>query len=274
MPERIALFHHFAGPFFGGGLHGRFGAGEAQIDFAIYPGSAGDGFGFLGAAVHVVNDIVQSHVLYQGHGHGRFGHDFQADFGDGAQGAHGAGLQPGGVVAGHVFHYLAAEAQMLALAVEQADTQHLIPYRAGPGPRRAGKVARQGAAERGAITKPGRFEVQALAFFGQGGFDFRQRGTSTGGQYKFHRVVFNDSGVFTQLQGAGICIGFAAHKGLGATAFDVEFLACLAGLKNLVFKRLRNITHAQHPPCHACVVCVPGSGIPGRNAGRERPCQG
>src|SRR2546422_11531473 len=56
--------------------------------------------------------------------------DLERSFGDQPEGTEGAGEQPRHVIAGHVLHHLAAEAEGSSAAVDELRAEHVIAQRA------------------------------------------------------------------------------------------------------------------------------------------------
>ena len=113
----------------------------------------------------------------------------EADFGDQAQCAPGAGHQPRDVVAGDILHHLAAKAQQLGAAVEKLHAQHIVAHRAHAGPRRAAQARGNHAADGRARGKMRRIERQALAVVGEQRLQLGQRSAGTRGHDQLAGLV-------------------------------------------------------------------------------------
>ncbi|MNP17733.1 hypothetical protein D3C76_1101740 [compost metagenome] len=129
-----------------------------------------------------------------------FGQDLQGDFGDHPQATETAGQQAREIVAGDVFHHLAAETQQRAVATDQACAQDKVAYRTGPWATRPRQPGGDHAADRGVVAKCWRFAGQPLPGGVEGGKQFPQRGAGPGRDDQFGGVVVDDATMHAGVQ--------------------------------------------------------------------------
>src|SRR5690606_40994569 len=114
--------------------------------------------------------VFQRPVLVSLEGQRRFGRRhrqyLEAEFGDHAQRTPATGQGAADVVAGNVFHHLAAEGEQLTAAVDEASAEHVVARAADAGARRTGQDRSAGPAHRAARAQARRLEGQTLALLG------------------------------------------------------------------------------------------------------------
>ena len=117
----------------------------------------------------------------------------EADLGDQPERAHRSGQHARDVVPRHVLDHLPAEAQHLALAVDQRGAKHVVAHRAHARTRRAGQPRGHHAADRATHGEVRRLEGQALAFRGQQRLQLGQRRARAHGDDQLARLVARDA---------------------------------------------------------------------------------
>src|SRR5690606_25927101 len=167
-------------------------------------------------------------------------HYAQRGFQDDAQTALRAHHQARDVVARHVLHHLAAEAQNLAAAVEEGTAQHLVGDAAGIGATRSGQAGGNGAAQRGG-AEVRRLAGQHLPTRGQRFVDLAQRRAGPRRDDQFAGLITEDAAVRAQRQ------AFAAQRvpveGLAAATTDLQHPAVALRLAHLLLEGVSTIPH-------------------------------
>ncbi|VTU13000.1 hypothetical protein SRS16CHR_00239 [Variovorax sp. SRS16] len=237
-----------------GGIDRGHGAAQAQPEAAggvLFAPAAGVEGQRLGApAVEQAQGIGLGAFEAQGGLGGGDGQDLEADFGDEAERAQGAGEQARDVVAGDVLHDLAAEGEHFAAAVDEGGAQHVVAHGARAGARGAaeagGDHAADGAGARGAEARG--LEGQALATGSEGGFEFGQGRAGARGDDEFAGFVAGDAG-----EGAGgkelALRGFAVEV-LGAGAADAKPMSIGGGGADAIGERGEGRVHGRHRSAH------------------------
>ena len=241
-----------------GGLHCGHGAAQAHIECGhttvVHPAAGVQRQGLAAPAVQVGQGLGLRQLEAQrglGRGHGQH---LEADFGDAAKRAPGARQQARHVVAGHVLHHLAAEAQCKPLPIEHGGAQHEVTHGPHLGPRRAAEAGRHHAAHGATWRQPGRLERQALALRSQGGLQLRQRRAAAGGDHQFTGLIGGNAAVASGVQ--RLALQLLAVKILGASAQDTQGPALGGGGADLVGKGVKGCIHSLHGSGSLC-TCRP-----------------
>ena len=167
-------------------------AGKAQPELAVVPKGSGNRQRLAAPFVESANGLGRIALENQRRFGHRFGQHLERDFGDDAERAETASDEARHVVAGDVFHDLAAEIEQLAGPIDQFHTEHEVAHRTGLLPARAGEAGSDTAADR-RRTEMRRLEGQHLAFFGQRGLDLGERRSTFGRDVKLGRLVGDDA---------------------------------------------------------------------------------
>ena len=122
-------------------------------------------------------------------------HHFKTHIEQQPQGTHSTAHQTRQIVAGDIFHHLATEAQLFALAVENTRAQHKIPRRANEWPCRSGQTRCDYPADRRRPAESRRLECQHLPLLCQHRFDLLQRSSRSCGDNQLFGLIIDDSTV-------------------------------------------------------------------------------
>ncbi|PAV70699.1 hypothetical protein WR25_22334 [Diploscapter pachys] len=235
----VARVDDLAAQALAGRAHRAFAALQAQVQrLAVVAGGADRQwlpapFGQPGQCLAGIHFQAQAQAL------ARPGQHLQGNLGEQAKAAEAARHQPRYVVAGDILHYLAAKAQVLAVAGDQSCAQDIVAHRACPGPARPRKPGGDHAAQRRLGPQVRRLARQHLPGLAQRRLDLPQRRAGTGGEHQFGGVVADDTAVPT---GVDKLAGHrAAEHGLAVAALDAQRGALAQRLADLLQQLLAEI---------------------------------
>ena len=245
-PLRLRCIDRLASQGLAGGGHGCLRTAQPQIELSAgvrrrEPAAGVDRQGLARPAIELLQGLALRHVEAQGGLGHRTRQYLERDFGDQAQRTERARHQARDIVAGHVLHDLATEAQQLGLPVEHLHAQHMVARCPRGEPRRAGQAGRDHAAHRRAGTEMGRLEGQVLAVLGQQRLQFSQRGAGQRRHHQFTGLVAADAAQRPGIE--DLPLQLLAVEVLAAAPADAQHRAIGQRGSDLVGKRGQQRVH-------------------------------
>ena len=228
-----------------GGLHGRAGTAQAQVQGVgpgiVHPATGVERQRLAAPGLQAAQRVGLAAFKAQrglGRGHGQH---FEADFGEHPELPPTARHEARDVVPGHVLHHLAAKVQVLAQAVDHAHAQHVVAHTARTGARRAREAGGHHAAHGAAAGKAWGLEGQVLALLRKHLLQLGQRRARAHGHHQLGGFVVDDAVVGARVQ--QLAQRQAAHALFGAPAANAQRGLARVGGAHLVDEGLQGLVH-------------------------------